>query len=428
MMLPLEKWLEGQKHSLEAASCFRESFICFRAGAYKAALLFSYLGFMNVIRDRILASPCPAGVPLGQWVSIQANLRRTETWDKAAFDATQQQRPAPIFVVTEDLRHQVTFWKDRRNDCAHSKDNKITPAYVEALHAFIESNLNKFAVNGGRAEMARRVQEYYDPSLTPPGTSTEPIIHDIPNAVLHNELPVFISEMSGRFDASRNPVEVMLGTPSVHKLDFFNAIYQHGTPALIAACTAFLLTDDTILLAFLKVHSDRVLLLQGYPEKARKIWHDYLFTGADNDFPLLASMLRTHLIPPEQVDEALRHLIVRGAASVPSDIDNRTIEEHGFYRQLENVLVTMNLLSQFDWANKMKSLIVKYLAEHPISVDIARSIYRTFDAAHHPWHLATHLDDLFRTNAAKRDEYIAIAATNPDIGRPGHIPSLGRMP
>ena len=63
-------------------------------------------------------------------------------WDSSAFDATQQQKPAPIFVVPDDLRRQVEFWKDRRNDCAHSKDNKITPAYVEALHAFIESNLN----------------------------------------------------------------------------------------------------------------------------------------------------------------------------------------------------------------------------------------------------------------------------------------------
>ncbi|MCK4783554.1 MAG: hypothetical protein KAV87_07380 [Desulfobacteraceae bacterium] len=425
MILALEKWLEEQKISSEANSCFRESFVCYRAGAYKAALLFSYLGFMNVIHDRILASPCPAGVPAGQWTTIQANMRRAETWDKAAFDATQQQRPAPIFMVTDDLRRQITFWKDRRNDCAHSKDNKITPAYVEALHAFIESNLNKFAVNGSRTEMARRIQEYYDPGITPPSSNIEPIIYDIPHAVLQDEIPSFLADLSAEFDAARNPVEVMLGTVSVNKLHFLNAVFQHGTPILTAACIDFLLADDGLLLAFLRAHPDKVIILNGKPEKVRKLWHDYLFTGAENDFPVIASMLRGRLIPPEQNDECMRHLILIGTAAVPNEIDNSTMEEHGFYRQLEDFLVNTHQFSQFEWANKCKALVIKHIADHPLSEQLARAIYQNYDLGYHPWHMASHLNDLFRTNAAKRDEYIALSTAHPDIGRPGHIPSLG---
>ena len=232
MILALEKWLEGQKLSIEANSCFHESFVCYRAGANKAALLFSYVGFMNVIRDRILASPCPAGVPPGQWANIQTNMRRVETWDSSAFDATQQQKPAPIFAVPDDLRRQIAFWKDRRNDCAHSKDNKISPAYVEALHAFIESNLNKFAVNGSRTEMKRRIQEYYDPSITPPNSNIEPIVRDIPNAILQDEFQGFLTDLSEDFDATRDSVAKMLGTVSVNKLHFLNSAFQYGTPVL----------------------------------------------------------------------------------------------------------------------------------------------------------------------------------------------------
>jgi len=427
MILALEKWLEGQKHSLEANSCFQESFVCFRAGANKAALLFAYLGFMNVIRDRILASPCPTGISLSQWTNIQTNMRRAETWDSAAFDATQQQRPAPVFVVTEDLRRQTAFWKDRRNDCAHSKDNKITPAYVEALHAFIESNLNKFAVNGSRTEMTRRIQEYYDASITPPGTDIEPIIDDIPHAVLHDEFSPFFADLSQQFDAARNPVQSMLGTVSPNKLNFLNAILQHGITALVTACTDFLLADDHMLLAFLRVYPDKAILLNGHPEKVRKLWHDYLFTGAENDFPVIASTLRHRLIPPEQNDECMRHLVTTGTAAVPNDIDSRTMEENGFYRQLEDVMVNTHLFSQFEWANKCKFLVVKYIAEHPLSVELARKIYRYYDLENHPWDMASHLNDLFRTNSSKRGEYIAISLAHPDIGCPRHIPSLADL-
>lgn len=425
MVLPIEKWLDTQKLTPEAISCFHEAFTCYRAGAYKAALLLSYVGFMNVIRDRILTSTCPAGVPPGQWGAIQNNLRRVGTWDSAAFDATQQQNPAPIFVVPDDLRRQVVFWKDRRNDCAHSKDNKITPSYVEAFHAFVESNMNKFAVNGSRTEMARRIREHYDLSLTPPGSDVAPLVRDISHAVLQDEQPAFLADLGAAFDAARDPIELLLNTVSPQKQNFLNAVLQAEAPPLVAACTSFLLADDALLLTFLRTHPERILILDGQPERVRRLWHEFLFVGVGNDFPILSALLRTHMIPPEQIDECIRHLIRKGTAAVPNDVDNVTLEENGFYRALEDILVNTHLLSQFDWANKCKPIVVKHIAEHPLTEGLARAIYSNYDAGYHPWHMASHLDDLFRTNEVKRNEYIAIAGAHADIGRPGHIPSLG---
>jgi len=424
MLLSLEKWLESQKISSEATSCFQESFICHRAGAYEAALLFSYLGLMNVIRDRVLSSLCPAGIPAGHWSSIQENMRRAETWDKAAFEATQQKQPAPIFVVTDDLRHQVEFWKDRRNDCAHSKDNKITPAHVEALHAFIESNLNKFAVNGSRAQMARRIQEYYDASLTPPGTPIEPLVRDIPNAVLHDELPAFIAEISTLFDEKRNSVEVLMKRVSKSKLDFLNAAFQFSTPAIIAACTNFFLGDDTLLLTFFRAHPDKVSFLRENPEKVRRLWHELLFTNLSNDFPLLASMLRTRLIPSEQIEESLSRLIRRGLVGIPEGIDSAALEEHGFYEILERMIVSEHLMSGFDWANRSRSIIVTYLSEHPISIDLAKEICEIFNSANHPWHLASDLNSLFENNPTKKTEFREIVTTTPNLLLPVCFRSL----
>ncbi|MFC7358629.1 hypothetical protein ACFQO1_13110, partial [Jejudonia soesokkakensis] len=54
MKLPMEKWLDEQDVSEQAKSTFQEAMICYKAGAYRAAYLFSYLFFMLVVRDRIL--------------------------------------------------------------------------------------------------------------------------------------------------------------------------------------------------------------------------------------------------------------------------------------------------------------------------------------------------------------------------------------
>jgi hypothetical protein len=64
--------------------------------------------------------------------------------DAATFDATQHKNPAPIFAIDQELRDQVKFWKDRRNDCAHSKQNQIIAAHCEAFYAFVRSTLNRF--------------------------------------------------------------------------------------------------------------------------------------------------------------------------------------------------------------------------------------------------------------------------------------------
>jgi hypothetical protein len=424
MRIPLESWLDTQKISLEAMDCFQESFICFRAGAYKAALLFGYLGFMHVLRDRILASPPSTGVPPGQWQNIQHNLRKAETWDASAFGTIQQKTPAPIFIVTDDLRHQVRFWKDRRNDCAHSKDNKITAAYIEALYAFIEANLNKLVVNGSRNEMMRRIMDHFDVSLTPPNTSLLPLVHDLPNAVLSADLPDFFTELSSSFDSTRNSTEVMLDSINRNKIEFINACLQHGTSALRTVCENLLISDTALLLGFLRVHPDKAILLEGHPEQARQLWHDFLFGDNSSDFPLLASMVRVGLIPDAQREEAFRHLIRKGIEFVPNDIDHLTLEEHGFYVCVEKFLIEAHLFSNFEWANKTKALVIKYLSEHALTVPVAATIYTNYNVENHPWHMAEYLDQFFQSNEGKKQEYIAIANTHEAIGRPAYIPSL----
>ncbi len=63
MRLPIEDWLSSQELSRESEGLFRESITCYKASAYRAAFLFSFLAFQTVIRDRIVNAQVPTGIP-----------------------------------------------------------------------------------------------------------------------------------------------------------------------------------------------------------------------------------------------------------------------------------------------------------------------------------------------------------------------------
>jgi hypothetical protein len=391
-------------------------------GAYKASLLFAYLGFMNVIRDRIIASPAPTGITPNHWTGIQSNAKSPETWEKVVFDTIQQKQPAPVFVVPDDIRDQVKYWKDRSNDCAHSKQNKIIAAHVESLYAFIESNLGKFAVNGSRSEMIRRILDYFNPSLTSPNESLTPIVHDLLNALISAEYPSFISEAITELEKVQGNDFYGIANPDAIK--FLGACFRDGTDEMRDACKTSLAMNDELLIGFLREHPDKVYILQNQPQKVRLIWHDHLFGHFRSDFSLLSSLLRSSLIPQDQIEEAISLAIKASSSHLPQDIDLQTLIQHGYYAVLESTIVDRQMMNNFDWANGNKELILKYLSENTISHDVASAIYNAFSGPNFAWHLAEYLNRFFVQNPNKRAEFLVHVGGDPSIGIPTAIPAL----
>lgn len=424
MNLPLQNWLITQKISKEASSSFEESFTSFKVGAYKASLLFAYLGFMNVIRDRIIVAPPPIGITPNHWASIQAKAKNPDEWERAVFDAIQQKNPTPIFVIPDDIRDQVKYWKDRRNDCAHSKQNKIIAAYPESLYAFIESNLGKFAVNGSRPEMIKRILDYFNPSLTSPSEPLAPIIHDLLNSLTSAEYQSFITEAISELDKTQDPFQSSFSIGNPDAIKFLNACFIDGTDELREACKASMGTNDILLIDFLRQYPDKIYILQDQPQKVRIIWHDNLFSRVQNDFSLLCSLLRASLIPQDQIEEAITIAVKASASHLPLDLDLRTLIQHGYYTVLEKAMVESQLMNNFDWANANKNLIVKYLSDNLISRSVASAIYTAFNGQHYPWHLAEYLNQFFIQRPDKKLEYLTQTGGDPFVGVPSAIPAL----
>src|SRR5574341_108984 len=320
MNLPIQNWLNTQKISKEASSSFDESFTCFKVGAYKASLLFAYLGFMNIIRDRIIAASPPAGFTASHWAGIESAAKNPEKWEDVDIDKIQQQaKRAPIFIISNDIREQMKYWRNRRNDCAHSKQNKIIAAHVESFYAFVESNLGKFAVNGSRSEILKRILDYFNPSLTSPNESITPIIHDLLNALTVVEYPSFITEAISELGKAQNSTPILFGMGNPDVIKFLGACFKDGTDDLREACKASLNSDDGLLVEFLRQYPDKVYILQNQDQKVRLIWHDHLFNRVHNDFSVLSSMLRASLIPQDQIEEAISLAVKASASRMPSD-------------------------------------------------------------------------------------------------------------
>lgn len=135
------------------------------------------MGFLSVVRWKILNSSKPDNIHEREWERIASNLRNDDRWDTETLECIKRTDARKvIFSISDDLRRQVSYWKDRRNDSAHSKRNKIDYAHVETLWLFISSNMGKFAVNGNMDSILLKIKRHYDIAYNSIGKPTDQLI------------------------------------------------------------------------------------------------------------------------------------------------------------------------------------------------------------------------------------------------------------
>lgn len=182
--MEIKKWLETGGFDQEVKDLFEESIVCYKAEAFRASLLYSYLGFMTVLKQRVLnATKEPSGFALGEWNNKQKELRNEGGWDLALFKQTQTKPPKAIFEISDDLRIQIKYWKDRRNDCAHAKKQLIKHYHVESFWAFLYSNMPKLVLGGSYDSLINRIDDHFDTNKTALESSYENLVNDIQHCI-----------------------------------------------------------------------------------------------------------------------------------------------------------------------------------------------------------------------------------------------------
>lgn len=410
MILPIEKWLNEQEFKDDIKDLFIESITCYKASAYRAALLFSFLGFQSIIKDRILTSEKPANLKDQKWDAITKNLRKDDSWDHEVNECIKRNdENSRIFDITDDQRQQAAYWKNRRNDCAHSKQNKIDYSHVESFWLFLKSNLPKFVVNGGVDSLLQKIDRHFNPDYTSLKADPSKLIKEVPDILNNDEdidkLIQGIYEVFLKYDDNHQTV------PNAREVSFYNELIK--IPKVSQSVIDLIKKRENFGLEvyFLYVYPQQITKFYHSQESIRNFWRTKLIEIGPRSFKIFAALLRNGLIDNEK-EEAIEFFIRNNPFNIFSE-DVNVISElriNGYFDYYKKVVFEDRLINDFKWANIANQSIRKHLDEIGLDDVVCESINSVFSSAPYPWDMQKTLQ-LYFLDKSKRDEYIHVCSS-----------------
>lgn len=391
MKLEFEKWVENQKFSNSSNTLFEEAFQSFKGGAYKASLLFSYLGFLNVIKQRILASDVPEGFKEEKYEKIKNGLRDNENWDSNVFDCLKR-NTGLIFVLSESIKRELFYWRDRRNDCAHFKNEKIEYYHTESFWSFLQSNLDKFNVKGSQEKLILDFQDFFDESLTSSRESIEPLIKQIYNSIPVQELPVFFQRIKDEF------IGVYIDNLTFQSVYIFSEILKKGSSELKLELNNYLKSlDNEFLYELLSTFPEIVQIIDFKEKFYRWLWYEKI-NKSMNDYNLYTSILSKGIISSEDLVESHMRIAERSKKLDPFERNFIDLQRSGYYEYLEGKIFPEDGFFNFNEPNSYKSAIIHCLKYRQLTNRKVKSLLCTFDNRYYPIQLYDSLIFLLNNN------------------------------
>ncbi len=294
---------------------------CYRNGIARPALMLSYIAFIQAVKDNLLKSDMPKGFNEPRWKACMSKLRQENAWDEQVISCIKCRDKPPYFELTDSLRDDVCYWRNRRNDCAHYKDSEITLSHVAAFWVFIMDNYNKFTPIGSLMQSVNDYKRHYNVSITPKGTSTEVIFKRLCLAIkTEDDLLLFLKETDSCMQYEEQ-------AQLLHDL-LMNERHKDKVISLLIGK----LKQVKMYLALKP--ADVSVVLGNNPEMTRKFWYEdfQLFASCANVY---VEMLRAKMIPQGEIKESLemflKHEYKRGAFNVNRPEDFNVLKENGLY-------------------------------------------------------------------------------------------------
>lgn len=405
MKLPFEEWSIHKRFSTNVSKLFNEAFTCYKNAAYRASLLFSYLGFLTILKEVIIKSTKPNAIPQGRWDDIVRKLQSDDSWEKAVYEELIN-RTSPVFNINEDLRQQIKYWKDRRNDCAHFKTNDIEAHHTESFWSFVKSNLLKITIEGGKESLLNKFEKHFDRTFTPTGADVTPLLREIDESVKLTELTSFWEQLFERIDE-------------------FGFVFHRESAATIVVSRAFECCDDQTkenLSSFLKdnqydlkivgLYPDKVNYLNYLPEEIRQIWRTRIVNDRSMAFSTYGTLLRNSLIPETEIREANEHMINCLTDCRPDDeITHIALAANGFGDLFFDIAIhTKRLRDWFNWVNPRADMIGYYIEKYPLREETVEVVCEMYSRDKYSYWLGERLVRIFTDNESKKKEFQSIAA------------------
>ncbi|WCN36489.1 hypothetical protein [Aneurinibacillus uraniidurans] len=297
MKLQIEKWVDKLKpFDANAEELFRESVICYKIGAYKSAFLMSYLAFKITIKDRILNCTYRPDLYQGKDAEWQENILKPlvddDTWEKhlnqiieADPNPTSRSysRAIILFENREEAKNEYNYWKNIRNKCAHAKKGTIDSSTVECFWNYVQDNLSKFYVLGGKEYLVERLLDYYKYRDIEDDQNKILLINDI-NIVFKHDSQDFFSKFLERFNSS---VHFVI---NAHNADFWKDIVESQFESIQEGFVRSIMRDSNYFISFYE-HFPQILNLAVSLE--RRFIKDSLSKWMGNWFGFIAGRRNT---------------------------------------------------------------------------------------------------------------------------------------
>ncbi|QBP43169.1 hypothetical protein [Paenisporosarcina antarctica] len=412
MKIQFEDWSTQQDFSSRTSDLFKESILCYRSRAYKGALLFSFLSFQNIIMERILNAKIPptALTYEKKWIEINSKLRDEDKSDGQVIESIIMQKPFDIFNLSEDTRNQYIYWKNRRNDCAHGKENKIDYSHIESFWLFIESNLEKFNVNGGVSHLIEKVKNHFDITRTPSDKNPSYLIKIIPEVMIPLELKDFLETTYENVISKKT-----FHYDDANVLTFYKELLNLKQEFLPYVLNYFK-ENKSLLINLLAIETSLIYQFKTDPVFIRMVWKTEL-KNSFSHYRIVVSLLRYKLIPKDQFEEFVIAITENNSdtffvdISAENQVEFNVLKESIFLKTVGDIAFHSDFpkINSFDWARENKNLLCHYLRIYNFNEDVVRALYSTFSKPNYPWQFGKTLVELFEQEPELFEYYTMIA-------------------
>lgn len=393
MKLEFEKYLESQNFTDESMSLINEGIKCYKVGAYRASFLLSYYFFLKVLKERLEQSKHtkPDSLDLNTWQGLLQKINDDTIWDQTVFETTQwklKDGRSKIYLINNDLREDMVYWRRKRNDCAHSKDNLISYPHVESFWLFIQSNLNKFIVNGGREALLNKYTMHFDPKYTKPGEDYQYLIQPIPLVVDKRDIPELLKDIDSILeDGSILYIE---DKESAY-YSFWKDISTSSNEDINKGFIEFITSSKEIFVKFITVYPEKLLMCVDKTQLIREFWTDMFFgrkvKGSDGYWDLAITLLTNNIIDEPEVIRFVRKLALGGHYNRLTKEQIEKLRHYDFFKYLKSSLFEGNLFTQpfngYNNANASTKKIMFYIENEPLDEVVVRSLNALLHGLHY---------------------------------------------
>lgn len=388
MKLEIETWLEENSIPQSAKNLFSEAIICYKVSAYRSSFIMSYIGFQNILKEKILNSTkIPDGIDCSYWKQIINKICDDNTWDEQIYTCVNMQNPNRIFMVNKDITKQYEYWRTIRNSCAHGKDNIISYSHTEAFWLFIQSYYRNFTINCGPQGLLEVVSKHYDIRYTEKNKDCSYIINSISSELINEELKEFIIEVFKFFYDKWH-------TRRIEDSEFYEFIHKmliHKDNRLRENVLNFIKSENgrDYLYEFVQAFPSTINELMNDKSFARLIWTEKIFeANAWNEGPwkiikhLLVRSLKedgsnNSIIPKDEFEDFIKNLYKWSNGRAHDDIIE-LLKATNFYTIMKKDLFMYDYLWDYpngiNHANFYADRIAYYIKTVGLDEDIVRRI------------------------------------------------------